>query len=31
MNEVEEEGYKYQGVLQDAVAKNKEMKEKVGK
>ena len=31
MNEVEEEGYKYLGVLQDAVAKNKEMKEKVGK
>ena len=30
-NEVEEEGYKYLGVLQDAVAKNKEMKEKVGK
>merc|ERR1712048_1001393 len=31
MNEVDEEGYKYLGVLQDAVAKNKEMKEKVGK
>ena len=31
MNEVDEEGYKYLGVLQDAAAKNKEMKEKVGK
>ena len=31
MNEVDDEGYKYLGVLQDAVAKNKEMKEKVGK
>ena len=31
MNEVDEEGYKYLGVLQDAVAKNREMKEKVGK
>ena len=31
MNEVDEEGYKYLGVLQDAIAKNKEMKEKVGK
>ena len=31
MNEVDEEGYKYLGALQDAVAKNKEMKEKVGK
>ena len=28
MNEVDDEGYKYLGV-QDAVAKNKEMKEKV--
>ena len=31
MNEVDDEGYKYLGVLQDAVAKNREMKEKVGK
>ena len=31
MNEVDEEGYKYLGVLQDAIAKNREMKEKVGK
>ena len=31
MNEVDDEGYKYLGVLQDAVAKNKEMKEKVSK
>ena len=31
MNEVDDEGYKYLGVLQDAIAKNREMKEKVGK
>ena len=31
MNEVDDEGYKYLGVLHDAVAKNWEMKEKVGK
>ena len=31
MNEVDDEGYKYLGVLQDAVAKNREMKDKVGK
>ena len=31
MNEVDDEGYKYLGVLQDAVAKNREMKEMVRK
>ena len=31
MNEVDDEGYKYLGVLQDAVLKNREIKEKVGK
>ena len=31
MNEVNDEGYKYHGVLQDAVLKNQEIKEKVGK
>ena len=31
MNEVDDEGYKYLGVLQDAVLKNREIKEKIGK